>query len=102
MRAIFKREFLSFFRGITGWLYLGITLVLFGLYFSIYCLMQAVPTISYALNSITFAFLITVPILTMKVFAQERRDKVDILTLTSPVPVGRIVLGNTLRCFARI
>ena len=96
MRAIFKREFLSFFRGITGWLYLGITLVLFGLYFSIYCLMQAVPTISYALNSITFAFLITVPILTMKVFAQERRDKVDILTLTSPVPVGRIVLGKYL------
>ena len=96
MRAIFKREFLSFFRGITGWLFLGITMGLFGLYFSLYCLLQGVPTISYSLNSITFAFLITVPVLTMKIFAQERRDKVDQLTMTSPVSVGRIVLGKYL------
>ena len=96
MKAIFKREFLSFFRGITGWLFLGITMVLFGLYFSLYCLLQGVPTISYALNSITFAFLITVPVLTMKVIAQERRDKVDQLTMTSPVSVGGIVFGKYL------
>lgn len=96
MKAILKREFLSFFRSMTGWLFIGINLVVFGLYFSVYNLYQGIPTISYALNGMTFVFLITVPVLTMRVFAAERRDKVDQLTLTSPVSVGKIVLGKYL------
>lgn len=96
MKAILKREFLSFFRSMTGWLFIGINLVVFGLYFSVYNLFQRIPTISYALNGMTFVFLITVPVLTMRIFAAERRDKVDQLTLTSPVSVGKIVLGKYL------
>ena len=103
MKAVFKREFLSFFRGITGWLFLGINLVLYGLYFTVYNLMQGIPSVSYAINGMSFVFLITVPILTMRVFAAERRDKVDQLTMTSPVGVGSIVIGKFLAlacCFA--
>ena len=96
MKAILKREFLSFFRSMTGWLFIGINLVVFGLYFSVYNLYQGIPTISYALNGMTFVFLITVPVLTMRIFAAERRDRVDQLTLTSPVSVGKIVLGKYL------
>lgn len=96
MKAVFKREFLSLFRGMTGWLFLGITLLVYGLYFTVYCLMQGIPTISYALNGESFIFLITVPVITMRVFAAERRDKVDQLTLTSPVSVGEIVVGKYL------
>lgn len=94
MNAIFKREFLSFFRSMTGYIFVGLNLVVFGLYFSVYNLYQGIPTISYALNGMSFIFLITVPVITMRVFAAERRDKVDQLTLTSPVSVGRIVLGK--------
>ncbi|RRF95954.1 MAG: copper ABC transporter permease [Lachnospiraceae bacterium] len=103
MKAIFKREFLSFFRGITGWLFLGLNLVVYGLYFTVYNLMQGIPSIAYAINGMSFIFLITVPILTMRVFAAERRDKTDQLTMTSPVGVGGIVLGKFLAlacCFA--
>ena len=103
MKAIFKREFLSFFRGITGWLFIGINLVVYGLYFTVYNLMQGIPSVAYAINGMSFIFLITVPILTMRVFAAERRDKVDQLTMTSPVGVGSIVLGKFLAlacCFA--
>lgn len=96
MKAILKREFLSFFRSMTGWLFIGINLVVFGLYFSVYNLYQGIPSISYALNGMTFVFLITVPVLTMRIFAAERRDRVDQLTLTSPVSVGKIVLGKYL------
>lgn len=103
MKAIFKREFLSFFRGITGWLFIGLNLVVFGLYFTVYNLFNGVSSISYALNGMSFIFLITVPILTMRIFAAERHDKVDQLTLTSPVSVGKIVLGKYLAlaaCYA--
>lgn len=103
MKAVFKREFLSFFRGITGWLFLGINLIIYGLYFTVYNLMQGIPSVSYAINGMSFIFLITVPLLTMRVLAAERRDKVDQLTMTSPVGVGSIVVGKFLAlacCFA--
>ena len=45
MKAVFKREFLSFFRGITGWLFLGINLIIYGLYFTVYNLMQGIPSV---------------------------------------------------------
>lgn len=96
MKAILKREFLSFFRGITGWLFLGLNLLIFGLYFTVYNLFNGIPNISYAINGMTFVFLITVPVITTRVFAGERRDKVDQLTMTSPVSVGKIVLGKYL------
>ena len=96
MKAVFKREFLSFFRGITGWLFLGINLIIYGLYFTVYNLMQGIPSVSYAINGMSFIFLITVPLLTMRVLAAERRDKVDQLTMTSPVGVGSIVVGKFL------
>ena len=40
MLAIFKREFKSLFWNITGWLFIGITLALFGLYFFVYNLLS--------------------------------------------------------------
>ena len=44
----------------------------------------------------TFVFLISVPILTMRVLAEERKQKTDQLLLTAPVSVGQIVLGKYL------
>lgn len=96
MLAIFKREFLSFFRTMTGWLFLGITLVLYGFYFTYANLQMGQTNVAYALSSIAFTLMITVPILTMRVLAQERHERTDQLTLTSPVSVGKIVLGKYL------
>ncbi len=44
----------------------------------------------------TFVFLIAVPILTMRVLAEERKQKTDQLLLTSPVSVSGIVMGKYL------
>ena len=54
MIAIFKREFKSLFWNITGWLFIGITLALFGLYFFVYNLSYGYPYISYSLSAIAF------------------------------------------------
>lgn len=96
MLAIFKREFKSLFWNITGWLFIGITLALFGLYFFVYNLSYGYPYISYSLSAIAFLFMVTVPILTMRVLAEEKHAKTDQLLLTAPISVGKVVLGKFL------
>ena len=96
MLAIFKREFKSLFWNITGWLFIGLTLALFGLYFFVYNLSYGYPYISYSLSAIAFLFMVTVPILTMRVLAEEKHAKTDQLLLTAPISVGKIVLGKFL------
>lgn len=96
MRAIYKRELKSFFHSFVGWLFLAATLFLAGIYFTVYNIMSGYPTISYVLQSIVFLFIMTIPILTMRVLSEERKYKTDQLILTAPVSVGKIVTGKYL------
>lgn len=96
MTAIYKRELKSYITSMIGYLFIFFVLVLTGIYFSAYQLSAAYPKFEYTLSSLTFVFLIGVPILTMRVLAEERKQKTDQLLLTAPVSVGEIVLGKYL------
>lgn len=96
MLAIYKRELKSYFRTFVGFLFIAVTLFFMGLYFSVYNLMNGYPYFSYAISSITFLFLLSVPVLTMRILAEEKRSKTDQLILTAPVSVGSIVMGKFL------
>lgn len=96
MKAIYKRELKSYLTSMIGYLFIFFLLVLTGIYFSAYQLSAAYPKFEYTLGSLTFVFLIGVPILTMRVFAEERKQKTDQLLLTSPVSVTGIVMGKFL------
>ena len=96
MLAIYKRELKSYFRSFIGFLFIAVTLFFLGLYFSVYNLMNGYPYFAYVVSSVTFLFMLTVPILTMRVLAEERKQKTDQLLLTSPVSVSGIVMGKYL------
>ncbi|MBQ4531055.1 MAG: Gldg family protein [Lachnospiraceae bacterium] len=96
MRAIYKRELKAYFNSVIGWLFCAASLFFLSLYFVSYNLMSGYPYIAYALSSATFIFLISIPILTMRILAEERKQKIDQLILTAPVSVGKIVLGKYL------
>ena len=96
MIAIYKREVKSFFRTFIGWLYVAVTLFVMGIYFVVFNMLAGYPTISYVLQSIVFLFIITIPILTMRTLAEERKYKTDQLILTAPISVGKVVLGKYL------
>lgn len=100
MLAVFKREFKSYFQSVVGWLFVAAFLAMFGLYFYIYNLMQGYPYVYYTLSAITVVFLIAVPVLTMRSFAEERKSKTDQLLLTAPVSPGKLVLGKYLAMVA--
>ena len=96
MLAIYKRELKSYFRSFIGFLFIAVTLFFLGLYFSVYNLMNGYPYFAYVVSSVTFLFMLTVPILTMRILAEEKRSKTDQLILTAPVSVGGIVMGKFL------
>lgn len=96
MTAVYKRELRSYLTSMIGYLFVFFILLLAGIYFSAYQLDAAYPKFEYTLSALTFVFLISVPILTMRTLAEERRQKTDQLLLTSPVSVGKIVMGKYL------
>ncbi len=96
MTAIYKRELKSYLTSMVGYLFIFFVLVLTGIYLSAYQLSAAYPKFETTLSAVTFVFLIGVPILTMRVLAEERKQKTDQLLLTAPVSVGNIVTGKYL------
>lgn len=100
MIAIFKREFMSFFHSFTGWLFLAVTILITGVYFTAYNMFYGDPNISGILASVIFLFIITIPILTMGTLAEDRKYKTDQLILTAPVTVLKIVLGKYMALLA--
>ena len=94
MIAVYKRELRSYLTSMIGYLFIFFILLLTGIYFSAYQLGAAYPRFEYTLSALTFVFLISVPILTMRVLAEERKQKTDQLLLTAPVSVEKIVIGK--------
>ena len=100
MTAIFKRELKSYLTSMVGYLFIFFVLVLTGIYFSAYQLSAGYSKFESTLSALTFVFLIGVPILSMRVLAEERKQKTDQLLLTAPVSVWDIVFGKYLALVA--
>lgn len=96
MYAVYKKELASYFRSMIGWLFLAVNLFFAGWNFRYYGMMAGYPYMSYVLSAILMIFLLSVPVLTMKVFSEEARAKTDQLLYTAPVPVWKIILGKYL------
>lgn len=96
MIAIYKKELRAYFNSVIGWLFLAFFLAFVGLYVYLYNLLGGYAFIGYALSSITLIFALLVPMVTMRIVAEENRQKTDQLLLTSPVPIWKIVAGKYL------
>lgn len=96
MIAIFKKEFMSYLHGVTGWLFMALTVCFFAMYSSVYNFAYGTPYIAYSFDAILILFFITIPLLSMRIMADERRQRTDQLLITAPVSVGKIVLGKYL------
>ena len=96
MIAIYKREVKSYFQSMIGFAFIAFLMLFTGIYFTAYNLSAGYPYFAYTLSASMFIFLVAVPVLTMKSFAEERKSKTDQLLLTAPVSVTEIVLGKYL------
>lgn len=96
MKAIYLKEMKGYMISMMGYLFIAFCLFIEGIYFVIYNMNAAYPEIGVTLSSVTFIFMIVVPLLTMRSIAEEKKAKTDQLLLTSPVSVSDIVWGKYL------
>ncbi|HIT89720.1 MAG TPA: ABC transporter permease [Candidatus Merdenecus merdavium] len=96
MIALYKKELKSYLTSMIGYVFIAFVLVVVGIFFTAYNLSMGYPKFSVTMNSITVIYLITIPLLTMRIFAEETKQKTDQLLYTSPVSVGSIIIGKFL------
>jgi ABC-2 type transport system permease protein len=94
MLAIYKKELKSYFTSMIGYVFIAFFLVIIGVYFVAYNIINQYANFEYVLSSVSFVFVLLVPILTMRIMAEEKRQKTDQLLFTSPLPLGKIVAGK--------
>ncbi|HOV64403.1 MAG TPA: ABC transporter permease [Spirochaetia bacterium] len=99
MFAVFKRELKTYFLTPTGYIFMGIFLLLAGIFFTYGNLFMLESRFANYLSNIVFIFLLVVPVLTMRLLTDERRQKTDQLLLTSPLRITDIVLGKYFAAF---
>jgi ABC-2 type transport system permease protein len=105
MLAIYKREVKSYFISMIGYAFIAFLLLVIGFVYSSINIDGASPFIGYALQQayVSVVFMLLVPVVTMRVLADEHKTKTDQLLFTAPVSITKIVLAKylgTLTLFA--
>ena len=85
MTAIFTHELRSYFHTLTAWIFAAFLLCFVGIGAMMYNIQAAVSNFEYVLSFGCLVFVVIVPILTMRVLAEERRQKTDQLLYSLPV-----------------
>ena len=96
MIAVYKREIGFYYKSITGWLLAAFLLIFAGIYTMVYNLSGYSNKFEYVLSAISFIYLIAVPIISMRVLAEEKRQKTDQLLYSLPIDLSGIVIGKYL------
>lgn len=96
MTAIYKKELRSYFTSFLGYLFIAFFLLFIGIFQYIYNLRLEYANFARAVNGTATFFLLLVPMVTMRIIAEEKRQRTDQLIFTSPVSVERIVIGKYL------
>ncbi len=94
MLAIYKKELRSYFNSMIGYVFIAFFLLIIGIFFTVYNFFYGYADFEYTLSSTTFIFALLIPLLTMRVIAEENRQKTDQLLLTAPISATSIVLGK--------
>ena len=94
MIAVFKHELRSYFHSFTAYVFGAFLLAIVGLGAMLYNLQAAVSNFEYVLQFGNIVFVVIVPILTMRVIAEERKQKTDQLLYSLPITTTQVVLGK--------
>lgn len=100
MLAIFKKELSSYFNSTLGYIILALYLLFSGFFFWMICFNGSANALVNVVNYMLYVVFFLVPLITMKSFAEEKRQHTDQALLTAPVGLWEIVLGKYLSALA--
>lgn len=96
MSAVLKHELRSYFHSLTAYVFGAFLLAFVGIGSVLYNLQAAVSNFEYVLSFSSLIFVVIVPILTMRVIAEERKQKTDQLLYSLPITTTQVILGKYL------
>lgn len=96
MGAIYKREMRAFFTSPIAYIYLAIFYLISGFYYVTSCIYGSTTDMTYAFLGIFPILMIFIPLLTMRLMSDEKKQKTDQGLLTAPVRLSGIVGGKFL------
>ena len=103
MWAVFKKELKSYFLSPIGYVVVGILLLVCTVFFYLTTVQYgSVDLGALYFYAVLYGFFIIIPILTMRMFAEERKSGTEQLILTSPVSIAGVVLGKFLAAMSVI
>ena len=94
MKAVFKHELSLYYHGLLAYVFGAFLLEFIGIGAMMYNINRAVANFEYALGTFCIGFVALVPILTMRVMAEEKKQKTDQLLSLLPITGADIVLGK--------
>ncbi|MCD8107510.1 MAG: ABC-2 transporter permease [Oscillospiraceae bacterium] len=96
MFAVLKHELRSYFHSLTAYFFGAFLLLITGVGAMIYNINQTIANFEYVLYYGCLILIIIVPILTMRVVAEEKRQKTDQLLYALPISTTQVVVGKYL------
>ena len=94
MTAVLKHELRSYFHSLTAYVFGAFLLAFIGIGAVLYNIQAAVSNFEYVLSFANLIFVVIVPILTMRVIAEERRQKTDQLLYSLPITTFQVIAGK--------
>ncbi len=94
MGAIFRREMNAFFTSAIAYIFLAVFYLISGFFFFNTSIVYNTSDMSSVFSSIFLVILFLIPLMTMKLFSEEKRQKTDQGLLTAPVSITSIVYGK--------
>lgn len=96
MTAVLKHELRIYFHSLTAYVFGAFLLAFVGIGAMLYNIQAAVSNFEYVLSFGSLVFVVIVPILTMRVMAEERKQKTDQLLYSLPITTTQVILGKYL------
>lgn len=100
MTAVLKHEIKSYFHSLTAYVFGAFLMAFVGIGAMLYNIQAAVSNFEYVLSFGSLVFVVIVPVLTMRVIAEERRQKTDQLLYSLPITTVQVIVGKYLALLA--
>ena len=99
MGAIFKREMRALFNTPIGYVVMAVVFLFAGFFFYMYNLYGKSTSLTGVFSMLFYVVLIALPLLTMRMFSEEKRQRTDQALYTAPVSLTGIVVGKFLAVY---
>lgn len=100
MRAVWKRELKAYLKSPLGYVYLFLFLFATGFMFCTINVRSGVSDVQYYFQMCCYILIVAIPLLTMRLFPEERRNKTDQILITAPISITKMVLGKFFAAYS--